>query len=166
MRFRLLLPVVAYLLLGFTAEVRAQIPTELRWGGDAEGGAPFVEADPGDPANVRGFDVDIASLLAGTVGRTPRFVQAGFTTLDASVSRGDFDIALSGIEDSATRRSRLALTLPYYEFREVITVRSADRDRYRTLADLRGRQVATLGATQAYDVLSAASNTIGHPGIA
>ena len=47
MRFRLLLPVVAYLLLGFTAEVRAQIPTELRWGGDAEGGAPFVEAAGG-----------------------------------------------------------------------------------------------------------------------
>ena len=161
MRFRLLLPVVAYLLLGFTAEVRAQIPTELRWGGDAEGGAPFVEADPSDPANVRGFDVDIASLLAGTVGRTPRFVQAGFTTLDASVSRGDFDIALSGIEDSATRRSRLALTLPYYEFRETLTVREADRTRYRRLSDLAGRRVATLGSTLAAEVLTQAQVRYG-----
>jgi len=27
----------------------ASPPAELRWGGDAEGGAPFVEADPADP---------------------------------------------------------------------------------------------------------------------
>ena len=26
----------------------------LRWGGDAEGGAPFVEADPNDPTVLRG----------------------------------------------------------------------------------------------------------------
>ena len=32
---------------------------ELRWAGDAEGGAPFVEADPADPSRVRGFDVEI-----------------------------------------------------------------------------------------------------------
>jgi polar amino acid transport system substrate-binding protein len=36
----------------------------LRWGGDAEGGAPFVEADPADPSRVRGFDVEFAGMLA------------------------------------------------------------------------------------------------------
>ncbi|MEO7965810.1 MAG: hypothetical protein ABIT38_18010, partial [Gemmatimonadaceae bacterium] len=33
-----------------------RIKAVLRWGGDAEGGAPFVEADPGHPDSVRGFD--------------------------------------------------------------------------------------------------------------
>ena len=131
----------------------AQERPELSWGGDAEGGAPFVEADPSDPSRVVGFEVEIARLLAEGLGRTPRFVQVGFTSLDASAARGDFDIGLSGIEDSPARRSRLAVTIPYYEFQEILTVRSADGARYRTLADLSGRRVATLGATLAYDLL-------------
>ena len=134
----------------------AQTDEELRWGGDAEGGAPFVEADPRDPARLVGFDVEVADLLARDLDRVPRFVQVSFTSLDASAARGDFDVGLSGIEDTPARRSRLAVTVPYYEFREILTVRDADRDRFRTLADLRGRRVATLGATLAYDILVSA----------
>ncbi|MBI4887552.1 MAG: ABC transporter permease subunit [Acidobacteria bacterium] len=139
----------------------AQTASELRWGGDAEGGAPFVEADPADPARLAGFDVEVAGLIARELGRAPRFVQVAFTSLDASAARGDFDIGLSGVEDSPARRSRLAVTIPYYEFRERLTVRGADRDRFRTLADLRGRRVATLGATLAYDLLVAAERDDG-----
>ena len=139
----------------------AQSPSELRWGGDAEGGAPFVEADPRDPSRLAGFDVEIATLLANVLGRVPRFIQVGFTSLDASAARGDFDIGLGGIEDSSARRARLAVTIPYYEFREILTVREADRERYRTLAELRARRVATLGATLAYDILVAAESEHG-----
>ncbi len=139
----------------------AQAPPELRWGGDSEGGAPFVEADPRDPTKLVGFDVEVAALLSRELGRVPRFVQVSFTTLEASAVRGDFDIGLSGIEDTPARRVRLAVTVPYYEFREVLTVREADRGRLRTLADLRGRRVATLGATLAYDVLVAAQTEHG-----
>jgi polar amino acid transport system substrate-binding protein len=134
---------------------------ELRWGGDAEGGAPFVEANAADPSRVEGFDVDVAALLASGLGRRARFIQTGYTTLDAATARGDFDVALSGIEDTPARRARLAVTIPYYEFREILTVRAADRDRFRSLADLRGRSVATLGATLAYDVLVAAQTRDG-----
>jgi polar amino acid transport system substrate-binding protein len=136
-----------------SAVAHAAPQPELRWGGDAEGGAPYVEADPADPSRVVGFDVEIAQLLAAGLGRAPRFIQAGFTSIDASVARGDFDVALSGIEDSPARRARLAVTIPYYEFREVLTVRAADTGRFRSLSDLRGKRVATLGATLAYDLL-------------
>jgi len=125
----------------------------LRWGGDAEGGAPFVEADPGDPARVRGFDVEVAEAIARGLGRQPVFVQVSFSSIDASVARGDFDIGMSGVEDTPARRSMLAATIPYFEFREVLTVREADRERLRGLEDLRGRRVGTLGATIAYDFL-------------
>ena len=133
----------------------AQADVVLRWGGDAEGGAPYVEADPTDPSRVVGFDVEVAELLASALGRTPQFVQVGFTSIDAEAARRDFDIGLSGIEDSPARRARLAVTLPYYEFREVLTVRAADANKYRSLADLRGHRVGTLGATLAYDLLAA-----------
>jgi polar amino acid transport system substrate-binding protein len=142
--------------LTLTASVGAQrgaSPAELRWAGDAEGGAPFVEADPNNPSRVVGFEVDVAQLLADGLGRTPRFVQVGFTSLDLAAARGDFDLGLSGIEDLPARRSRLAVTIPYYQFREKLTVREADAARFRTLEDLRGRRVATLGATLAYNLL-------------
>jgi polar amino acid transport system substrate-binding protein len=145
----------------FSSRPGAQADSVLRFGGDAEGGAPFMEADPNDPSRVVGFEVDIATLLAQGLGRTPRFVQVGFVNLDPAVARGDFDIGLSGIEDSAARRARLAVTVPYYEFREVLTVRRADATRYRTLADLRGTRVATLGATLAADTLERARQDYG-----
>ncbi len=134
---------------------------ELRWGGDAEGGAPFVEADPKQPDRVIGLDVEIAELVARALGRSPRFIQITFTSLDQSAARGDFDLGLSGIEDTPARRSAVAATIPYYEFREVLTVRAADRDRLKTLGDLRGHKVATLGGTIAYELLLAAERDHG-----
>ena len=135
-----------------TAADRAANPP-LRWGGDAEGGAPFVEADANDPSRVRGFDVEIADLIAQGLGRRPQFVQVAWASIAQSVERGDFDIGLSGIEDRPEFRERQALTMPYFEFREVLAVRPADRDRFRTLSDLAGRRIATLGSTTAYQIL-------------
>ncbi len=150
---------VATLLLAHPAA--AEPPAELRWGGDAEGGAPFVEADPADPSVLRGFDVEIAAELAKGLGRTPRFVQVAFSSIDQSVARGDFDIGMSGVEETPARRAALAVTIPYFEFREVLTVREADRARFRTLADLSGRKVGTLGGTIAYELLLRAQKEHG-----
>jgi polar amino acid transport system substrate-binding protein len=144
-----------------SASLGAQSSPFLRWGGDAEGGAPYVEADPANPATVKGFDVEVAGLIAAGLGKSPQFVQVEFTSLDQSAKRGDFDIGLSGIEDTPARRSALAATIPYYEFREVLTVREADRDRFATLASLRGRHVGTLGGTIAYELLLAAQRDLG-----
>ena len=125
----------------------------LRWGGDAEGGAPFVEADPRDPSKVRGFDVEVAEEIAKGLGRRSEFVQVAFNEIDQSVERGDFDLGMSGVEDTPARRAARAATIPYYEFHEVLTVRAEDRSRYRTMSDLRGHRVGTLGGTIAYDFL-------------
>jgi polar amino acid transport system substrate-binding protein len=133
----------------------------LRWGGDAEGGAPFVEADPSDPEVMRGFDVEVAEAIAAGLGRSPRFVQVAWASIDASVERGDFDLGLSGVEDAPARRARHAVTIPYFEFREVLAVRPEDTERFRSLADLGGRRVGTLGSTMAYDILLQAREEFG-----
>ena len=137
------------------AVAQTPAPKPLRWGGDAEGGAPFVEADPADPSRVRGFDVEIAEMIARGLGRRSQFVQVAWASISQSAERGDFDIGLSGIEDRPELRERQSLTIPYFEFREVLAVRPADSTRFRTLADLAGRRVATLGSTTAYDILLA-----------
>jgi len=133
----------------------------LRWGGDAEGGAPYVEADSNDPAMVHGYDMEVAEELAKGLGRKAQFVQVAFTSIDQSVARGDFDIGMSGVEDTPPRRTALAATIPYFEFHEVLSVRPGDGDRFSTLHDLRGRRVGTLGGTIAYDILLQSQKTGG-----
>ncbi|HJQ39763.1 MAG TPA: ABC transporter permease subunit [Thermoanaerobaculia bacterium] len=150
--------IVLLLVLAAAAHGQQKI---LRWGGDSEGGAPYVEADPNDPANVVGFDVEVAEEIAKGLGRKAQFVQVAWASIDQSVQRGDFDIGMSGVEDSPAKRAALAATIPYYEFTETITVRAADRDRFRSLEDLRGRRVGTLGGTMAYDRLLEAQKTLG-----
>jgi polar amino acid transport system substrate-binding protein len=147
----------AALVLGATPDA----PREFLWAGDAEGGAPFVEADPGHPDQLVGFDVELAGLIARGLGRTPRFVMVTFMSLDQSIRRGDADIGLSGIEDTPARRASAAPTIPYYEFREVLSVRDADVSRFRSLGDLRGHRVATLGDTIAYEILLRAAREHG-----
>jgi polar amino acid transport system substrate-binding protein len=127
--------------------------TVLRWGGDSEGGAPFVEADPNDPSKVEGFDVEVAEAVAQGLGRKPQFVQVAFAAIDQSVERGDFDIGMSGVEDTPARRAALAASIPYYEFTEALTVREGDRGTLDDLSDFKGRRVGTLGGTIAYEIL-------------
>lgn len=110
---------------------------------------------------VRGFDVEIAGMIARGLGRDPQFVQVAWASIEASVERGDFDIGMSGVEDRPILRERKAVTLPYFEFREVLAVRPADSARFRTLGDLANRKVATLGSTMAYDILLEARNKSG-----
>ena len=154
-RLALLLALVA-----LSAPLHAS-PSELRWGGDAEGGAPFVEADPNDPSKLRGFDVEIAEAIAKKLGRTPQFVQVAFASIDQSVARGDFDIGMSGVELTPGRCASLACSNPYYEFREVLAVRERDREYFRELKDFRGKKIATLGGTIAYDILLASHERFG-----
>ena len=142
------------LLVVFAGAVHAQAQRPpFRWGGDAEGGAPFVEADPANPSRVRGFDVEIAEMIARGLGREPRFVQVAWASIEQSVERGDFEVGMSGVEDRPELRARHAVSIPYFEFHEVLAVRPGDRGRYRRLSDLAGRRVATLGATMAYRML-------------
>lgn len=146
-----------------TAQAPAAVTTSkpFRWGGDAEGGAPFVEADATDPTKVRGFDVEISELIARGLGRDPQFIQVAWASIEQSVERGDFEIGMSGVEDRAELRARHSVTMPYYEFYEVLAVRTADSAKYRTLDALAKRKVATLGGTTAYEILLEAQKRVG-----
>src|SRR5207247_10545611 len=89
------------------------------------------------------------------------FVQTDRSDVDLSVERGDFALGLPGAEHTAPRRAQHAVTIPYFESREVLAVRPADAARIHSLADLRGRRVATLGSTIAYNILLAARDSTG-----
>ena len=125
----------------------------LRWGGDMQGGEPYVFQDPGSPSGLSGFEVEIAGALARRLGLAAEFVQNDWQTLIPSLERGDFDVALNGIEVTPARRARVAFTRPYYAFAETLVVRRGDASGARGLEDLRGRRVGTLEGSLAYDLV-------------
>src|SRR5262249_62383532 len=64
----------------------------LRWGGDLQGGEPYVFQDPHDPGRIVGFEVEIADALARALGVRARFVQNDWQLLIPALERGDIDI--------------------------------------------------------------------------
>jgi polar amino acid transport system substrate-binding protein len=125
----------------------------LRWGGDMQGGEPYVFQDPGDGRLV-GFEVDLADALARRLGVRAEFVQNDWSMLVPSLERGDFDLAMNGIEVTEARRGRVAFSRPYYVFSEMLVVRRGEPGA-ATLADLSGRRVGTLEASLALELLDA-----------
>ena len=135
---------------------RIQQSGELRWGGDRQGGEPFVYEDPAHPDELRGFEVDLAAALARELGVKARFVQNDWSTLVPSLERGTFDIALNGLEVTPARAGRIAFSRPYFLFAERLVTRAEDQVRLHDLASLRGQRVGTLASSQAWEMLLAA----------
>jgi polar amino acid transport system substrate-binding protein len=133
------------------AEVRQR--GELTWGGDLQGGAPYVFEDEQRPGEIRGFEVEIARALAERLGVRARFVQNDWSNLVPGLERGDFDLILNGLEDTPARRERVRLSIPYFVYGETLAV--AKSSNFRHLDDLRGKRVATLNQTMAHDLLKA-----------
>jgi polar amino acid transport system substrate-binding protein len=126
---------------------------ELGWGGDLQGGEPYVYESPSEPGVIIGFEVDIAEALAKELGVRAKFHQNDWSNLIPSLERGDFDLILNGLEDTPARRSRLRLSRPYFVYGETLAVRKGST--LRTLDELSGRRVGTLNQTVAQDLLIA-----------
>jgi polar amino acid transport system substrate-binding protein len=94
---------------------------ELRWGGDASGGEPYLIERPGREPG--GFEAEIAEHLAGKLGVPARFVQRSWPSLPQDLARGDVDVILNGYEWFASREEVMASTVPYLAYRLKLVVR-------------------------------------------
>src|ERR1041385_5871400 len=107
--------IVAFFFLSHSAAgpTDAAEPPPLRWGADAEGGAPYVFKDPANPRQNIGLEVDLAAALAKELGRPITFRQYNYDSLISGLVRGDIDFAMNGIEVTPDRQARLRLSRPY-----------------------------------------------------
>jgi polar amino acid transport system substrate-binding protein len=119
---------------------------ELVWGADAEGGAPYVFADPRNPANIIGFEVDLADALAARLGRQARFVQNQWDGLVPGLEREEYDVVINGLEITPERAQRIHFSNPYFYSTLTITRRLND-ERIQKPEDLRGLRVGVLKVT-------------------
>jgi len=129
---------------------------KLRWGADAEGGAPYVFRDPKAPEKVIGFEVDLAEALSKELEEPIEFQQYEFGSLLVGVERGDLDLAMNGLEITPDRLQRVRFSRPYYVYRLQLVTRANDHrfdtiDRCKELSCT----VGTLGDTAAQRLLDA-----------
>lgn len=129
---------------------------QLSWGCDAQGGAPYVFPDPMNPNVLVGFEVELADALARKLGVRAAPMQGPWDKLLELLARGDFDVALNGLELAEEKRRVARLTRPYFVAEEVLTIRRGDLQAPRTREALRGRRVGTLPGSLASRILEAA----------
>ena len=156
-----MLRLLATLLLCVAAIAQIPLPQRyrdagvLRWGSDAEGGAPFVYVDGKHPeAGEVGFEVDLARELGRVLGVEFRRVQAPYENLVQVLDRGDCDLVLNGFETTAERRGQVRFSRPYYIFQQQLSV-GPGVQRVQSLADLRGQRVGVLGESQSHKLVLA-----------
>ena len=118
----------------------------LLWGCDIAGGAPMAFPDPKDPSKLIGFEADIAEAIARELGVKARVIQTEWGSLVPALERGDYDMAMNGLEITPEREMRVLMSRPYYVYTLQVIVRK-DEERIRDLADLRGKSVGTLAGT-------------------
>jgi len=162
----LLLALAALLILGGcgttshpTSLQRIKQAGVLRWGADVVGGVPYVYEDPEHPGQYIGFEMDIARGVAEALGTKLQLVVKAWDTLIPELQRGSFDMAMNGIEDTPDRARIVTFSEPYYIYSQQLTVRRSTKG-ITTLADLKGKHVATLSGTAAEDILRSTSGVI------
>ncbi len=124
---------------------------EITWGADKAGGEPYVYEDPNNPEHLIGFEVDIMDAIGRRLGVKAVMVQRTWSQLVPALERGDFDIAVNGLEATQERRDRILLSDPYFIYAETLAVRKGDP--YLSIFDLVGHRVGTLSETYADDII-------------
>lgn len=124
----------------------------LRWGGDTEGGAPYMFFDPKDQTRLMGYEVEIIEAVAAFLGKKPVFVQNGWDNLIPGLERGLYDVTIDGLEITPEHKAVVNFSIPYYRTFLQLAVRKGTKG-IETLEDCREKVVGTLKQSLAYDTL-------------
>lgn len=83
-----------------------------------------------------GHDIDAAAKLAEALGVEVRYVKTTWKTLVQGIVDESYDVAMCGITRNLSRQKQVGLTTPYISVGKSPLVRTADKDRFKTLNDI------------------------------
>ena len=91
-----------------------------------------------DPATgkLQGFDIDALEALGSALGVKIEYVKMTFASVLADLAADQFDIAMSGIGRTSERARSATFSKPYMRYGRLMMIRSADKGRFKSLADL------------------------------
>jgi polar amino acid transport system substrate-binding protein len=115
------LSIVLWLCLVRPATAQNQaFPTIVRgtllWGGDEEGGGPYVYPADDDPSRILGFEVEIADALGIRLGLRASFFQGPWDRMPELLATKKCDVILNGYEWMPSRLETMDASIPYYVY--------------------------------------------------
>ncbi len=95
----------------------------------------FSMRDPATGA-LEGFDMDTLATLAPALGVKIDYVKMTFGSMIPDLLADKFDVAMSGMGRTLERARVATFSKPYMRYGKLMMIRSADKERYKSLADL------------------------------
>src|SRR5262252_1915639 len=83
-----------------------------------------------------GFDIDALATLSTALGVRIDYVKMTFGTMLPDLLADKFDVAMSGMGRTLDRARVATFSRPYMRYGKLMIIRSADKDRFKTLEDL------------------------------
>jgi len=131
---------------------------------------PMEFEDAKAPSGFTGFDIDLAQAFADGASRKLVVKVTPFDGIFAALNAKQCDAIVSSVTITDERKKNVAFTEPYFDSDQSLMVRKADKDTYKTVADLAGKkfgvQSGTTGETYANDHKPAGSTIVALPGAA
>ena len=138
--------ILAGMLLPYTAFADALADLrkagKLQWGGDQEGGGPYVYPKENDPSQVTGFEVDLANRIGEYLKVRAEFTQGQWDKMPDMLRTGKVQAIINGFEFTRERAEIMDATIPYYVYALQLMARK-DNPRVRSWADLKKGTGAT-----------------------
>jgi cystine transport system substrate-binding protein len=101
---------------------------------------PFNFKDP-KTAQLTGYDVDVARLVAAKLGLKPEFVTTEWAAILAGLGAGKYDVIISQVGITPRREQAFDFSTPYTYSSPQLIVRRNERTEYKKLEDLKGKKV-------------------------
>jgi polar amino acid transport system substrate-binding protein len=88
-----------------------------------------------------GFDIQIANEIAKDLGVKLEIVDMGFDGLLQALNTDKVDFVIAGMTPDTERKKAVDFSKIYYTAQQGVMVRADDKDKYKTIADLKGKKV-------------------------
>jgi cystine transport system substrate-binding protein len=98
----------------------------------------FVDARTGQ---MRGYDADVARLLATRLGMEAELISVEWTDIFSGLAGGTYDLIVSQAIITPRRLQLVDFSKPYMYSRAQLLLRKNDETRYGDLADLKGKTI-------------------------
>ena len=109
--------------------------------------APWTYHDEKDA--LVGYDVEVASAIAGKLGVKASFIEGEWDGLFAGLDASRYDIVVNGVDITEERSRKYAFTTPY-AYNKTAVIVSSDRNDITSFEDLNGKKTAnTISSTYA-----------------
>jgi polar amino acid transport system substrate-binding protein len=98
---------------------------------------PFTYRDTSS-AKIVGFDVDFVAKMWEPTGIKPQFIDTQWSGVIPALYAGRFDMVPT-MSYTKERLERVLFSIPYADASQALLIRSADKEKVKTIADMSGR---------------------------